>query len=143
MATNQTNLAITQQHGYASLAYSCTTTPLNTTLTNANANEVYTAGASGSKIEEIDLVGLSAFTVAGLVVLFIATHATCVDPTPFDFVLVRTVIAMWYRSISSDFGSGSCRYPNLWIASGFAIWATNLNTGNAGLVGVNAFGADF
>lgn len=114
---------------------------------------ILTAGSNGTKIEEIDIHmtstgggGLVATSVAGLVYLFLYDGSTY---HLFDTVAVRAVTASStaqpYRALPGDFSSGSNRYNNLIIKSGWSLRASQSVAGNQSAtlaLKVQAFGAD-
>jgi hypothetical protein len=106
----------------------------------AAAVVVFTAGASGSKIEEVvaeaTQTTLAATTVAGLIYLFLydgTTHHL------FDSI---TVTATTASATAAPFRASN-RYSNLILANGWSLRASNSIAGNAGLIKVTALGADF
>lgn len=103
---------------------------------------IVTAGASGTKIEEVVIhaatTSLTPTTVAGLVYLFL-----CLDSGPtyhlFDTIVVSAVTA---SATVAPFRA-SRTWPNLWIASGWSLRASQSNATNASLLKCEAFGADY
>lgn len=109
---------------------------------------VITAGANGTKIEEIVIdattTGLGATTVAGLVYVFLYDGSTY---HLYDTVTVRAITgsatAAPYRSLPSDFASGVSRPVNLFLKSGWSLRASQSIAGNASVLKISAFGGDF
>lgn len=101
---------------------------------------IVTAGASGTKIEEImveaSTTSLTPTTVAGLVYLFLYDGATY---HLFDTVTVTAVTA---SATTAPFRSTPNRYANLWIKTGWSLRASQSIVGNASLLKCHAFGAD-
>lgn len=106
----------------------------------AQSSVIVTAGASGSKLEEIvaeaTTTTLAPTTVAGLVYLFLYDGATY---WLFDTIAVTAVTA---SATTAPFRSNS-RYANLWLASGWSLRASQSIAGNANLLVVSAFGGSF
>lgn len=101
---------------------------------------VLTAGASGTKVEEVVVEAsksgsLVATTVAGLVYLFLY------DGTNYHLFDVVTVTAQT-GSATALTGRWSNRYPNLWLKSGWSLRASQSIAGNASILKCFAFGAD-
>lgn len=102
-----------------------------------NATTVFTAGASGAKVEEIRLVPLASFTAAQIVVnLFIHDGST--------YKLFDT----WTSpagTVSTTSGATPVprTYPNLVLKAGETIRATVTVAAGQSLVAVLVFGADF
>jgi hypothetical protein len=90
-----------------------------------------TAGASGSKIDEIRLVGTGT-TVTGLINIFAFDGSTywIIDSVVVPVVTPSTTVANWVWSKS---------YPNLILASGWSLRVTGTATNQ--LVCASAFGA--
>ncbi len=109
---------------------------------------IFTAGASGSKIEEIvveaSFTTLVATTVIGLVYLFLFDGTTY---SLYDTVLVRAITASslvpGFRSLPADFASGVSRPPNLFLKTGWSLKASQSIVGNASILKCHAFGGDF
>lgn len=101
---------------------------------------VFTAGASGSKVEEIVVEAsnttLTVTTVAGLVYIFLHDGTTF---HLFDTMLVTaisgTATVQPYRS--------SVRYTNLTIPTSWSVRASQSIAGNASLLKFHVLGADF
>ena len=111
------------------------------TLTPTTTSVILTAGASGSKIEEIVVQAaktgtLVATTVAGQVYLFLYDGTTY---RLFDSILVTAVTASTtvapYRQ--------NRLYTNLVLKSGWSLRASQSVAGNASLLQVFALGGDF
>jgi hypothetical protein len=100
---------------------------------------VITAGANGTKIEEIDVQAsattLVATTVAGLVYLFLYDGTTY---HLFDTMTINantgsaTVAGVRVRNV----------YSNLILKTGWSLRASQSIAGNANLLKIHAFGAD-
>lgn len=101
---------------------------------------VLTAGADGTKIEEIVVQAsqttLVATTVAGQVYLFLFDGTTY---TLFDTVLVTAVTA---STTVAGFRLSRI-YPNLILKSGWSLRASQSVAGNANVLNVFALGGDF
>lgn len=100
---------------------------------------IITAGASGTKIEEIVVEASSAnltpTTVAGLVYLYLYDGATY---HVFDVITVTAVTG----SATVPGFRASNRYANLWLKSGWSLRASQSHTTNASILKCHAFGAD-
>lgn len=101
---------------------------------------ILTAGASGTKIEEIVVEASKAgslidTTVAGLVYLFLYDGATY---HLFDIV---TVTAITGSATAAGFRIAN-RYANLWLKTGWSLRASQSIAGNANVLKVFCFGAD-
>lgn len=100
---------------------------------------ILTAGASGTKIEEVTVEaaasGTTTSTVAGLVYLFL--H----DGTTFHLFDVVTVTAISGTTTVPPFRATN-RYANLIIKTAWSLRASQSIAGNASLLKVHAFGAD-
>lgn len=101
---------------------------------------VVTAGASGTKIEEIVVeattTSLTPTTVAGVVYLFLYDGATyhLVDTIVVTVVTASTTVAPFRaRTV----------YTNLMMKTGWSLRASQSIAGNASLLKVHAFGGDF
>lgn len=100
-----------------------------------NVTTILTAGSSGTKIEEIDVLGVGT-TVAGILCLFRYDGATYHLIDEFAVVAVTpstTVAGHKERRI----------YDNLILKSGDSLRVTTQIAGNQSLVKMTAFGADF
>lgn len=104
-----------------------------------NASTVLTAGASGSKVEEIVIeataTSLVASTVAGLVYLFLY------DGSTYHLFDVVTVTAITASSTVPGFRQRNV-YPNLVLESGWSLRASQSIAGNASILKITAFGGD-
>jgi hypothetical protein len=100
---------------------------------------VFTAGASGSKVEEIVVQAsqttLVATTVAGLVYIFI--H----DGTTYHLFDTITVTAVTASATVPGF-RGSNRYANLFLPTGYSIRMSQSHTSNASILKATVLGAD-
>ncbi len=100
---------------------------------------VLTAGASGTKIEEIVVeasqTSLVATTVAGLVYLFLYDGAT------YHLFDVVTVTAITASSTVAPFRARNT-YTNLVLKSGWSLRASQSIAGNASVIKVHALGGD-
>ncbi len=109
---------------------------LDTSLTApTNTTTIFTAGASGSKIEEITMVGVGT-TVASNVNVFRYDGATyhLIDQFPISAVTSSTTAVAFYLTR---------RYYNLFLKNGDTLRVTNTVAGNQSMIKVTAFGADF
>jgi hypothetical protein len=106
----------------------------------AAAVVVFTAGASGSKIEEVvaqaSATTLVATTVAGALYLFLYDGTTY---HLFDTILVTAITA----SATAVPFRASNRYANLVLPNGWSLRVSNSIAGNASILKVTALGADF
>lgn len=100
-----------------------------------NVTSVFTAGASGSKVEEIRLNGLGT-TVAGIVNLFRHDGSTyhLIDQFAVTALTASTTATAW---------SAIRTYQNLLLKSGDTLRVTNTIAGNQSLIKVTVFGGDF
>lgn len=101
---------------------------------------ILTAGASGTKIEEIVVQAsksgaLTDTTVAGLVYLFLHDGAT------YHLFDIITVTAITGSTTVPGFRASN-RYANLWLKSGWSLRASQSISGNASILKCHAFGAD-
>lgn len=110
-------------------------------LAPAQSSTILTAGASGTKIEEVVVQAaktatLIATTVAGQVYLFVhdgsAYHL-------YDTVLVTAVTA---STTVAPFRLAR-QYLNLWLPTGYSLRASQSIAGNASVLKVHAFGANW
>lgn len=105
-----------------------------------NTVTVFTAGSSGSKVEEIVVEAtattLVATTVAGLVYLFVY------DGTLYNLYDVVTVTAITASSTAPGFRQRNV-YSNLILPSTHSLRAAQSVSGNASVLKVTALGADF
>lgn len=101
---------------------------------------VLTAGTNGTKIEEIVVkattTSLAATTVAGLVYIFLF------DGTTYHLYDDITVSAVTGSATVPPFRA-SKTYANLWLKSGWSLRCSQSVTGNASILKVEAFGADY
>lgn len=101
---------------------------------------VFTAGASGSKIEEVVVEAsnttLVATTVAGLVYVFLHDGTTF---HLFDTIVVSAVTA----SATAQPYRSAIRYTNLTIPTAWSVRASQSIAGNASLLKFHVLGADF
>lgn len=107
----------------------------------AQTSVILTAGASGSKIEEIVVQAsksgsLIATTVAGLVYLFLYDGATY---HLFDTVAVTAITA---STTVAPFRSSKV-YNNLVLKTGWSLRASQSISGNASILKCEAFGGDY
>lgn len=107
----------------------------------AQSSTVLTAGANGSKIEEIVIhavtTSLTPTTVAGLVYLFIHDGTTfhLFDTIPITAVTANATTTPPFRS--------SRTYTNLMLEPTWTLRASNSIAGNANLLKVTALGGDY
>lgn len=105
-----------------------------------NVATVFTAGASGSKIEQIRITQIVSTTSAGVINIFIHDGSTyhLLDFYPYPIATVSTTAGV----LPVDF-----LYNNLAIPSGYSIRVTNTVQGGSGPTAathkVIAFGGDF
>lgn len=106
----------------------------------AQSSVVVTAGASGTKIEEVvveaGMTTLVATTVAGLVYLFTYDGSTY---TLFDTIAITAITA---SSTVAPFRLAR-QYPNLVLKTGWSLRASQSIAGNASILNIFAFGGDF
>lgn len=101
---------------------------------------VLTAGANGTKIEEIvvhaSTTSLTPTTVGGNVYIFVHDGVTAFlfDTLPVTAVTASTTVAPFRVSRT---------YTNLWLESGWTLRASQSVAGNASLLRVIAFGGDY
>jgi hypothetical protein len=100
---------------------------------------IVTAGASGTKVEEVvveaSATSLVASTVAGLVYLFLY------DGSTYHLFDVVTVSAITASSTVPGFRQRNV-YSNLFLKSGWSLRASQSIAGNASILKVHAFGGD-
>jgi hypothetical protein len=106
----------------------------------AQSVTVFTAGASGSKVEEIVVQAsksgtLIASTVAGLVYIFL--H----DGTTYHLFDTITVSAVTASATVPGF-RGSNRYANLFLPTGWSIRISQSHATNANILKATVLGAD-
>jgi len=96
---------------------------------------LFTPGASGSKVEEIDVLGLGT-TVAGRLNLFIydGTNINLIDQYILIAITPSTTQQVFRRSFA---------YSNLFVPSGSVLRISIMETGNESLLKVTAFGGDY
>lgn len=101
----------------------------------SNSTTVFTAGASGSKVESITVQGVGT-TVAGVVCLFsvIGGVFRLIDEFTIAAVVPSTTVPA-HREVRN--------YDNLVMLTGATLAITTQIAGNQSLVRVTAFGADF
>lgn len=101
---------------------------------------VFTAGASGSKIEEVvvqaSATSLTPTTVAGLVYLFLYDGSTY---HLFDIIPVTAITA----SATAAGFRASRGYNNLVLLNGWSLRASQSETSNASLLKCHALGGDY
>lgn len=107
----------------------------------AQSSVILTAGASGTKIEEIVVEAsktatLTVTTVAGLVYLFLY------DGTTYHLFDTITVTAISGTATTAPYRVSN-RYSNLWLKTGWSLRASQSIAGNASMLKCHAFGADF
>lgn len=129
------SFAATPNHGSALLGAAETNLQVP-----VNASTIVTAGASGTRIDEIvveaSATSLAATTVAGLVYLFLYDGAT------YHLFDVVTVTANTASSTAAPYRARSV-YTNLILKTGWSLRASQSIAGNASLLKVHAFGGDF
>ena len=97
-----------------------------------NVGTVFTAGASGSRIDEVNIISTGT-TTAGVVRLWVYTGSTY-------YLLSETLVTATTPSTSIAVFSSTSTYNNLMLPSGYSLRAT---TNNAESFNVIAFGGDF
>lgn len=107
----------------------------------AQTSTILTAGASGTKIEEIVVQAaktgtLVATTVAGLVYLFLY------DGSTYRLYDTIAITAITPSSTTAPFRLAR-PYMNLWLKSGWSLRASQSIAGNASVLEVHAFGGDY
>lgn len=104
-----------------------------------NASTILTAGATGTKIEEIvveaSTTSLVATTVAGLVYIFLY------DGSTYHLYDVIPVAAITASSTTAPFRV-TRQYQNLVIKTGWSVRASQSIAGNASILKVHVFGGD-
>jgi hypothetical protein len=98
-----------------------------------NVTTLGSAGASGTKITQIDVIP-AATVVAGLVCVF------AYDGSTYHLVEAVTIAAATVSTTAAPVKQ-SFTYDNLVLPSGWSLRCTNTVAGNVSLVEVNAFGA--
>lgn len=133
MATDPA-FAATPNNGSALLGNAETNLQVPTTT-----SVIVTAGASGTKVEEVvveaSATSLVASTVAGLVYLFLY------DGSTYHLFDVVTVSAITASSTVPGFRQRNV-YSNLFLKSGWSLRASQSIAGNASILKVHAFGGD-
>lgn len=98
------------------------------------ATAIFSAGASGSKVEEI-VVKARGTTTAGMVRLYLwdgsGTDAHLFDEVPVSAITPSATVETFESRIT---------YDNLFLPTG---WSVTASTHNAETFGVEVFGADF
>jgi hypothetical protein len=109
---------------------------LDTSLTApTNVTTIFTAGASGSKVDEIDLTGVGT-TAAGVVNVFLYDGA--------NYHLIDQFLVTGVTSSTTAIAfSAKHTYENLLLVSGDSIRVTNTVAGNQSLISCIASGGDF
>lgn len=102
------------------------------TGTPTNVVTVFTAGSSGSRIDEVNVVA-TATTTAGVVRLWIFNGTTY-------FLLQEIMVSAITPSTTQPVFSSTLTYNNLMLPSGHSLRAT---TNNSETFAVTAFGGDF
>lgn len=120
--------------GLPATAETSLTVPTNSVL-------LITAGAFGTKVEEIVIeavtTSLTPTTVAGLVYLFLY------DGVTYHLYDTLTITAVTAAAAGPAPFRLNKTYTNLFIKSGWSLRASQSIAGNASLLKVSAFGADF
>lgn len=130
------NFAATVQVGAAILGAVETSLTVPTTT-----SIIVTAGANGTKIEEIVIhavtTSLTPATAAGFVYVFLYDGSTyhIQDSIPITAVTATATTVAPFRT--------SRTYPNLWIKSGWSLRCSQSNASNANLLKVTALGGDY
>lgn len=107
-----------------------------TSLTSpTGTSTILTAGASGTKIEQITFQAI-ATTVNGLVYVFLHDGSAyrLFDSVVVPVVTLSTTVAPW---------SNTEFYDNLFLKSGWSLRCSQSIAGNASLIVCHAFGGDF
>lgn len=101
---------------------------------------IFTAGASGSRIDSI-VIQASATTTAGMVRLFIhdGTTARLYDEVPVFAVTPATSVPAWSVALGNNAPLSTGRYP-LMLPTGYSLRAA---TNNAETFQIHAIGGDF
>ena len=97
-----------------------------------NVGTVFTAGSSGSRIDEVTIISTGT-TTAGVVRLWVYTGSTY-------YLLSETIVSAITPSTSIAVFSSVSTYNNLMLPSGYSLRAT---TNNSESFNVIAFGGDF
>jgi hypothetical protein len=132
----------------ATPAYASTVHNASALITSTETNlqvptqavSLFVAGASGSKIEELDVqasqTSLVATTVAGLVYVFLYDGSIyhLFDTIAVTAITASTTVAPFRLSKT---------YNNLVLKTGWTVYVAQSIAGNAGVLKVHALGADF
>jgi hypothetical protein len=133
----------------ASPAYAATVHNGSALLTTAETNlevptqavSVFVAGASGSKIEEIDAIAvattLAPATVAGLIYLFLY------DGTTYHLRATMPITAVTASATVAPWTATPVVFNNLWLKSGWTLFASISAAPTTGAIKIHAFGADY
>ena len=97
-----------------------------------NVGTVFTAGASGSRIDEVNIISTGT-TTSGVVRLWVYTGSAY-------YLLSETLVTATTPSTTQAVFSSVSTYNNLMLPSGYSLRAT---TNNAESFNVIAFGGDF
>ena len=97
-----------------------------------NVGTVFTAGASGSRIDEVNIISTGT-TTAGVVRLWVYTGSTY-------YMLSETIVTAITPSTTLAVFSSTSTFNNLMLPSGHSLRAT---TNNSESFNVIAFGGDF
>ena len=97
-----------------------------------NVGTVFTAGSSGSRIDEVNIVSTGT-TTAGVVRLWVYTGSTY-------YLLSETIVTATTPSTTQAVFSSVSTYNNLMLPNGYSLRAT---TNNSESFNVIAFGGDF
>ena len=128
-----------------------TSTPLSTTAetnqgTPAHATLCFAAGANGSKIEEIVAAAITpsasliSTTNAGLIYIYLYNTST----SAYYYFDTVTISAVTSSTTVAPFRSAPSRYPNLFLESGWEIYASvTVQPSNNGQIMLNIFGGDY
>lgn len=109
---------------------------LDTSLTApTNVTTVFTAGASGSKVDQVTLTGVGT-TVAGVVNLFILRSAVY-------YLVDQFLITALTSSTTAIAFTATHTYENFLLANGDVLKVTNTVSGNQSLIQVACYGGDF
>jgi hypothetical protein len=100
-----------------------------------NAATILTAGASGSKVDEIIVQGVGT-TVAGVVNIFL--H----DGTTYHLVDQFVITAVTSSATAAAYRQ-SKQYTNLEMPTGWSLRASQTIAGNASILKVSCLGGDF
>jgi hypothetical protein len=114
------------QGNFASTPHNTSTSLTNTAETDlgtpAHAVSCFVAGTNGSKIEEMTVTvastGVTPVNAAGLIYLFLY------DGTNYHYYDTITMASTTGSTTTAPGKSSPSRYPNLWIASGWSLYAS-------------------